>query len=77
MSAYELIVEQAGPTPDHVMTVVRGMLDETAAARLGSSAEQPLDTGARYLVADPAQVTGCDLTALPRARRDSPTADPA
>jgi hypothetical protein len=65
MSASELIVEHAGPTPDHVMTVVRGMLDETAAAQLGSSAEQALDTGARYLVADPAQVTGCDLTALP------------
>jgi hypothetical protein len=76
MSASELTVEQVGPTPDHVMTVVRGMLDETVAAQLSSSAEEALDTGARYLVADPTQVTGCDLTALPApdgsARRPTP-----
>jgi hypothetical protein len=76
MSASELTVEQVGPTPDHVMTVVRGMLDETTAAQLGSCSEQALDTNARYLVADPAQVTGCDLTALPApdgsARRPTP-----
>ena len=65
MSASELSVEQAEPTPDRVLTVVREVLDETAAAQLDSGAEQALDTGACYLVADLAQVTGCDLSALP------------
>jgi hypothetical protein len=76
MSPSELTVEQVGPTPDHVITVVRGMLEEATAAQLGSCAKQALDTGACYLVADLAQVTGGDLTALPapdgRARRPTP-----
>ena len=67
MSASELSVEQAEPTPDHVLTVVREVLDETTAAQLDSGAEQALDTGACYLVADLAQVTGCDI--CPRCPR--------
>lgn len=65
MPASELTVEQVGLAPDHALIVARGVLDRSTVAQLGSCVEQALDAGARYLIADLAQVTRCDRAALP------------
>lgn len=65
MSVSELTVEQVGLAPDHALIVAGGVLDHSTVAQLGACVQQALDTGARYLVADLAQITRCDRAALP------------